>query len=253
MAKSCLSEISLFLNLDVIGDEIAQKRIIGYIPVIVVIDYNGFYVLSSQEYTKAEGYKEISPVWKQKIPYSHTDGSYVYSFSLDNFLEVYDVSNGDFFSGLQEDLKSDITSEIIQQNDIFQDARRRTIVEAIQREVNYGINQHNQIARQFGITYSFSLPAIDKEEWYKTIDDVGILTFFQGMPIGIGNERYNNYALGAARVIKGHKYYLQTNSLNGITYYHRENCPLLLTKEELMDSRKDAAKAGALPCKECKP
>lgn len=244
---------SLFLNMDVVGDSIAQKKIVGYIPVIAVIDYNGFYILSSQEYTATYGYKEIKPVWKTKVPYSYTDGSYVYSFTLDDYLEIYDIVNGNFHKGLYSDLKAVIPSDIIQKDSLFQDVRRRTIIEALKREVNQGINNHNLIARQFGITYSFSLPAIDNEEWNKTIDDVGMLVFFQGMPLGIGNERYNNYALGAARVFKGHKYYLQTNSINGLTYYHREDCPLLMTKEELVDSRRDAAKAGALPCRECNP
>ncbi|KAB3525461.1 hypothetical protein [Alkaliphilus serpentinus] len=243
---------SLFLNMDVVGDEIAQKKILGYIPAMVIVDYDGIYLLTNQEYTAADGYKEIKPIWKPKVPYSYSDGSYIYSFSLDDYIEIYDIANNRILKGLQGDLKAEIPSDIIQQDELFENVRRRTIIEAIKREVNHSINNHNLIAHQFGITYSFTLPVIDDEDWHKTLDDVGMLVFFQGLPIGIGGQRYNNYALGGARVVKGQHYYQQVNP-NGITYYHKEGCPFLLTKEELVDSRREAARGGAFPCRECWP
>lgn len=243
---------SLFLNFDVIGDEIAQKKITGYIPVIAVIDYDGFYILSNDQYTDKDGYKIIKPIWKEKKPYSKIYDNYVISFTLNENVKLYDTLAGAFYSGSYKDLKSIINSPIIQNDVLFEDVRRRTIVEALKREINFRINKHNEIARQFGITYNFTLPVIDNEDWYNSVDDIGMLVFFQGFPIGVGNERYNNYALGGARIVKPIKFYIQKEDL-GITYYHKEGCPRLKIKTITEESQINCAKKGALPCPACRP
>ncbi|WP_066497536.1 hypothetical protein [Abyssisolibacter fermentans] len=243
---------SLFINLDVIGNEIAQRKITGYIPVIAVVDYDGFYILSNDEYADKDGYKIISPMWKEKMPYSKVYENYVISFTLNENVKIYDILTGEYYSDSYKDLKSTISSEIIQNDSLFEEVRRRTIIEALKREINYRINKHNEVARQFGITYNFSLPVINDEDWYNTVDDISMIVFFQGFPIGVGNERYNSYALGGARVVKPIKFYIQTD-VSGLEYYHKDGCPKLKTKSIAEESQINCAKKGALPCPVCKP
>lgn len=252
---------SLYLNFNIFENDIEKKRLKGYIPCIVVIDYDGYYVLSNQEYIGSDGNKEVSLVWSPKRNYSYYDWDtgYVYIFTLDNSLTVYDRYGDIFYEGTLDQIQDMIDAHILWDSHIlnddvmFQQVRRRTIIEALRRDINYSINKHNDIARLYGITYNFTVPTIEEEEWYRTIDDVGMIAFFQGIPIGVTGENFNNFALGGARIVKTPKYYVQEDSLTNIKHYHREDCSLLYTTSEVIDTRKEAAKNGYLPCKECRP
>lgn len=244
---------SLYINFDVLGNSVLQRKINGYVPAIVIIDYDGYYVLSQDSYTKSDGYKEIKHVWKPKKMFSYTSGDYVFSFTLDNYVTVYDSIKKQFFQGDYHDLKSEVSSNIIQDDSLFEQVRRRIIVENIKNDLNYYINKHNEIAVKYGITYHFSLPTIKNEDWYKTISDIGMLVFFQGLQVNTSGERFNTFALGGARIIQAQKYYVDTDPVTGIKRYHKEDCPLLTSKDTVFYSRKESAKNGYLPCKVCKP
>lgn len=244
---------TLFINFNVMQDKVAQRRILGYLPIIIVVDYDGFYSLVHDEYIGEDGYRRIEPIWQPKMSYAYSDGTYVYSFTLDHYLSVYDINSGQFYVGLQEELKEEISSDIIQDNKTFDEVRRRTIINAIEKKMVCGINEHNQIASQYGITYKFSLPVIEKEDWYRTIDDSGMIVFFQGIPLSMDGEYYNSFALGGAMVTKTSNYYIQEDKDSGISYYHREGCSELTNSSIVMTSREKCAISGAYPCDTCKP
>lgn len=79
-----------------------------------------------------------------------------------------------------------------------------------------------------GITYDFSIPDIGRDQWNNTIDDVSILSFIQGMPMGY-ETYYNNYSMGGARIIQAPVFYSETVKENGSEHniYHKEWCPLI--------------------------
>ncbi|MCX7920460.1 MAG: hypothetical protein N3B21_00335 [Clostridia bacterium] len=245
---------SLYVSFDITDSKPAQRKINGYVPVIVIADYDGYHVLSNETYTHSGGYTEIKQVWKPKKMYSYADSRFVYSFTLDSFVTVYDSTTGEFHKGDYHDFKSQLpASSIIQNDTTFDEIRRRTIVECLKNDINYYINKHNDIALQYGLTYHFTLPTIKDEDWYKTVDDISMLVFFQGVPIGTGGERFNNFNLGGARIVKTPKYYVETNPATGIKYYHRENCTIPAAKDTIMNSRMECAKNGYLPCSVCNP
>ncbi|MCX7772808.1 MAG: hypothetical protein N2376_06825 [Clostridia bacterium] len=243
---------SLYINFGVSADPIGQKMLQGYLPCIIVIDYDGYYVLSNEAYRNASGQTETKLVWSTKRPFVYNSPNYSFSFTLDEQVTVYTLSNG-FISGTRDQLAGKIVSNVISDEALFEQIRRRTIVEALKKDINYAINKHNDIARRFGISYYFTLPTIENEDWYKTIDDVGLLVFFQGMPIGITNERINNFSLGGARVVKLSKYFGQEDPLTHIKYYHKQGCPQLLSQDTAFDSRANSAKNGYFPCRICNP
>ena len=157
------------------------------------------------------------------------------------------------FEGKCETIRSSLPSnEILQDNILFEEVRKRTIVECIKNDVNAEINEHNKYARLFGITYNFCPPIISDDDWHNNIEDIGFLSFIQGIPIGTSGEKLNSYALGAARVVRKNHYYIQQDD-NGLDYYHRELCPLVISKDEIFDSREECAIKGAFPCRMCKP
>ena len=48
-----------------------------------------------------------------------------------------------------------------------------------------------------------SLPLIEYEEWYRTIQDISMLVLFQGYPYGNSiTGTYNRVAIGGARIAK---------------------------------------------------
>lgn len=251
----CISTFynTLLINLNILDDDYAKAKIMAFIPVIAIVDYDGFYLLTQETYKDETGYEEIKPIWQPKEYYTYKSGQYVYGFTLDDEVTIFDTSNKKLYKGKQKDLKNVISADLLQDEVIFDQVRRRTIIEALQNKISYYMNHHNEIAKEYGVTYKFSLPTIENDDWARTVDDIGILAFFQGMPIGIDGKYYNCYALGGAQVMKSDRYYVQVDTGSGLPYYHREDCPLLTDKSRSYNSPEQCALEGAFPCDYCKP
>ncbi len=244
---------SLFLNMRIIDDEIRQKEVTGYIPVIAITDYTGYYILSNEIYTAADGSKRIEQIWHPKKMYAVSRDNYVINFALDlNYVSIYDSTSRVLTEGTYEDIKSSFTETYIQNKDEFEQMRRDVIVNSLQADVNQCINRHNELAKHFGIAYNFTLPNIEKNAWTRTISDYGIIAFFQGMPVGLG-QYYNTYALGGARVVKKNPLFIEGDPATGFKYYHKLSCTTTSPTGITVDDAKEAALEGALPCPDCKP
>ncbi len=256
---------SLYINFDVLSNSTLQKKIQGYVPVVAVVDYDGYYIFSQETYEGASGYSETKHVWKPKKMFSYSDGRYVYAFTLDDYVTVYDTmdaANKVFYEGYYEDIKSFVSGSIMDSREIFDQTRRNVIVDSIKADINYFINRHNKVASKYGITYNFAPPSIPDEDWYRTISDVGVIAFFQGIPIGTGGEVFNSFAIGGGRLVKQQKYYVvHTGDSASINYYHRQDCEQLPRRGGQIDweatdvysSRKECAGKGYYPCPECQP
>lgn len=243
---------TLYANFNVLGNKLAQDNLMLYVPVIVLVDYDGYWVYSAESYLNSEGNMEEKMVWKPKKAYTHVSNGYTYVFTLDSHVKVLENATNIFYEGTRQDLKDVLAEDLILDEELFEAVRTRTIIEAIKKDVNDAINAHNSYAVRFGITYRFSPPSISDGDWYRNIDDIGFLAFFQGVPIGLGGERYNSFALGASRIIRRENYYIQQDT-NGLYYYHREDCSSLTVRDEVFDSREECALKGAYPCHRCKP
>ncbi|HEY8499472.1 MAG TPA: hypothetical protein VIL89_02545 [Clostridia bacterium] len=243
---------TLFINFNVGGDERAKSLLSAYIPVIVLIDYDGYFVMSMEEYTNSKGEAEQKMIWKPKKPYVYESGGFIYLFTLEQKVTVYSSSSKRFYEGLPEDIKVNLPAADVLENGLFDDVRKRTIVESIKNDVNAAINKHNKYAVRFGITYNFSPPSISDGDWQRNIEDVGFLAFFQGLPIGLNGQRYNSFALGAARIVRKSIYYIEKGA-NDLFYYHRDKCQVLTERNKPYDSREECALDGAFPCPVCSP
>ncbi|MGL5381765.1 hypothetical protein [Clostridium sp.] len=241
---------SLFLNFNALENTTQKGILDSYIPVICVIDRDGYYIYSSEEFEK-QGQKVIEKVWQPKQYFTYEADGYIYMFTMDDYLSVYDSNNNRFYEGKRKDLAPVVGTQILSDLETFESTRRKCIVDKVKNDLNYYINNHNTMARQMGIDYMFAIPQIEEEDWYNTVDDIGMMVFFQGYPIGISNEVYNYYAIGGARVYKGAKYYLQ--NIDGLPYYHRDSCTLLTNRSYEVQTRQEGAKKGYRPCRECMP
>ena len=74
------------------------------------------------------------------------------------------------------------------------------------------------------------MPILSPLEWDKVLSNVSIITFMQGLPVGM--KTYNNYMIVSST---GNRQFVDAESLYFVTkkgeeegtYYHRINCPLL--------------------------
>ncbi len=323
--KSFFKTMAISFNMPYIEGS-TQSYFSMYIPAIVVIAYDGFFIYSVNETNGIYAY-QMSP----KIPYAYFDektGAMVH-FTLGNYIKLYtndtiyegefscnyweeaDAQYDEFATGFNTtdrefllntipDLTSDMsvlmaalywydytpdsTIDLIpdflippvnsgdtipflrdydRANDLeasdFHRIRRETIVNLIQETLQEEINEHTTYASMFGSTYKFSLPEIARDDWMNSINDISVMSFIQGMPIGT-NMFYDNYALSGSRIIQT-EYYYGTN--NGNKYYHRDTCTMIKdfidgtgnaeNVDNIFITREQAAEYGYYPCNLCHP
>lgn len=216
-----------------------------YVPVFAVMDYDGALFSVYQEIINADGNKELKRVWLPKIPFTHHDAEgNIISFTLDEDVTVFDANLKEWVSGNRKELIKDpqITIPLLHDADEFHRIRKDTIVNVFQDELAYYINEHNVYTKQLGITYKFTLPLIAQEDWYNTVDDISIFTFFQGYPYERGQGTFNEFALAGGRLDKTDA--IHASTVNGEKIYFSEACGFNYPVDEIYSSKKAAANAG---------
>jgi hypothetical protein len=233
---------TMYVNFGVFHDPVGQGVIQSYVPVIVIVGYDGYYIYHMDEYVNASGQRELKHVWSPKKPYAHADQyGNTFAFTLDDYVIVNRNSDQRWFEGFRGEISSAAAIPLLNDASTFDQVRRATIVNAIQQDLEYYINNYNNYAKRNGVAYTFT---ISQEQWNNTINDVGVLSFVQGIPMG--EKYYNNYALGGSRVVKKPVY----NGIiaNGRKYYYSTNsCTSSYTTQEVFTTEKDAANSGYIP------
>lgn len=87
---------------------------------------------------------------------------------------------------------------------------------------------------QGGNTYDFVMPVIDEENWYRVSNNVSIISFMQGMPIG--HKYYNHYSVITnsknEEVINEQSVYILLQNSDGNYEYHQPGCKELIEKQK---------------------
>jgi len=264
---------TLYRNFQMIDDEINRRTVEGYIPCIAAVDYDGYYIMRHIEYER-DGVTEIKMAWMPKRSYSYSDDRYIYSLTLGNDITVYDKYTQQIYKDSADNFiaSGTLPGSVLLSDDPyiagdemhdFDVRRRNAIIECLQKDITDAINNHNNIAKYYGITYYFSLPTVEHDDWMKTIDDVGFLAFFQGMPMGNSGEYANIFSIGGARIFKTSRFYLDIDGTpdgtGGLVYFYHttEDCPWLKPSVRppegypMRDHAKECAKEGYFPCEYC--
>jgi len=136
------------------------------------------------------------------------------------------------FSDINLDYEYDKNGNVIQLPSEFHRRRRECIINTLEKVLIQEFNEHNSYADMLGITYNFALPDIGRDQWNNTIDDISVLSFIQGIPVGY-DEYYNNYSLGGTSLVKSSLLYAETIRVNGEIHhvYHKEHCKLIPREE----------------------
>lgn len=337
--KSFFQTLSVNFNMPYIDlDGKTESYFSMYIPAIVIVGYDGFFIYSVDESASGTFAYQMSP----KIPYAYFDedtGALVH-FTLGNYVRVFtndmlyegeltcnyaDEAFNEYkvysqgFSGFSPDQLLDVIPELTSDMSVIVEAmiqtgrdivptflippsgddpkitsvtwsesnssqipllrdydgqtdleasnfhriRRETIIKLISETLKEEINEHTSYASMFGSTYQFGLPDVARDDWMNSINDISVMSFIQGMPIGV-NEYYDNYALSGSRITRTDYYYgtNPTSDVPGDEYYHRETCPNIKAfiegtgtddVDNIFITRVQAAESGYFPCAICHP
>ncbi len=235
---------TLYMGMGIADDSISQHVLNRYIPAVIVIGYDGFFVYAEEEFQNAAGETELRPVWGPKKPYAYDDhqGNSL-SFTLEDYVTAYEAGTQTWREGWRPEISSSSTIPLLQDPTLFEETRRNSIVQAIQAELAYRINRHNQFLSRIGVSYIFTMPTISQEEWNNTMNDVGVLAFVQGIPMG--SKAYNSYALGGSRVMRKP---VIVGALQGSRkVYYRSECPFAYPVQETFTNEQKAAQKGYSP------
>ncbi|MCQ4085594.1 hypothetical protein [Saccharibacillus sp. JS10] len=237
---------TLTLNFNLNKDAITIGNIAGYIPAIAVIDYDGYYIYATEEFVDASGHTQLRPVWSPKKPYSYSDNqNNMIQFSLDDFVKTYDRQSTSWVQGQRKEVQAATKIPLLQDAATFEQVRRSTIIQNLQQDLAYVIQRHNHYATHYGVDYVFTLPQISQEEWDNGIDDIGMIAFIQGIPVG--DRQYNHYAFGGGLLKKKKTIYGYVDPSTGIKYYSREAPTAPYRIEERFENEKEAARFGYFP------
>jgi len=236
---------TMYMNFNVTHDPTGQYVLNSYIPALVVIGYDGYYMYQFEEYRNARGETEFRHVWSPKKPYVYKDQyDNTYSFTLDDYVTIQRKADEQWVKGFRGEIAEQAGVPLLEDASAFDAARRTTIVNAIQNDLERSINQYNVTSKRYGTSYTFTVPYISQEDWNNTINDAGVLAFVQGIPLG--SQYYNNYALGGARIIK--KETFQGIDVDGQKYYFStKRCKSEYSTEEVFTTAKEAAQKGYIP------
>jgi len=202
--------LGLSINLGLTEGDSARQMLEYYFPVMAVMMEDGMYAWEPA--ADGEG-KEFS----EKIPYCLERENYNIYFTLSDVIIYEDLHTGGQERGLYQDIRKKYPVEELKET-VFDECRRRTIIDMITKQLNEMLEKHSRFAVNGGISYHFSLPVIDLEEWYKTVDDVSFLCVFQGYPyISPQMGTYHKMVLSGARIYKAQNWDLRNDVPEGKT------------------------------------
>lgn len=112
---------------------------------------------------------------------------------------------------------------------VFNENRMQIIRKSIESNLTAAIANYNMYSTN---TYDFSLPILKETEWEKITNNVSVISFLQGIPIG--HKYYNNYCVltnnSNEEVIKKENIYVITEDSSQNREYHLVGCKHLLEK-----------------------
>lgn len=234
---------SLGYNFDIAEDTAAMNAFMLYIPAVVVIDYDGYYMYELADKMDGSHVIQSSHEWMPKKPFIYEDKQgYSAAFTLDDQVTVIDHLTGEQIQGKRGELPDTLFPNLLSDPEKFDQLRRSTIVRSIEQDLSRAIESHNTAVRRLGWTYLFTMPTISQEDWSNTLDEPGMLVFLQGIPAGV--SRFNNYALGGGRVVRAKGFLAGKDSVSGLPYVSSGICNLPFAAEEVYAHKRDAAEAG---------
>ncbi len=231
---------SLYTSFDLNLDSEGKQRLELFLPIIAIADNDGLYMFYFEE-GNTNG-KHLERVWTERIPYDVEYKERHYEFTLSGNMIWYDEEENLI-------IESNLSLE-------FENVRKDTISNIIEQSITKYMNQHNKIAKQYGIQYDFQVPMVDSMSG-RAITNPSFLVLFQGYPLTGTEEVYQCFAFAGASLRKSNWYILTKKDWYYL--YHRNDCKVLkeieekeLVSEEIIcKTKNECSSYGAFPCPDC--
>ena len=236
----------------------SNNRVLLYknIPVILLIDINGYYVWYN---TFEDGM--LTAKVSSLTTYSETvqgDQIYYVRFFLGNRVQVsikgdptvYDSTPAEVY----EQLGSPSALSFMADYDSYADYRNAYIANLVEEQIGYYINNENlerSWANQNRGDYVFEMPEISMNDWMEMVEYPSVISFYQGKQLNNGSAMINTYAFSGSEFAPVAEYYVTDDG-----YYHLSTCEELSEEDKegrVYTSRRELAADGYLPCNECDP
>lgn len=174
--------------------------------------------------------------------YEYYKSAYDFSTWLINDSGLKDITQVNMEDSLKKDFSANTGTKCIfdttqADNDpmvsssVFNEHRIAVIRKSIETNLTTAIANYNL---QSGSTYEFVMPKIDEASWYNIENNVSVISFMQGMPIG--QKYFNNYSVITntknEEVINSQSVYVVTQNDDGNYEYHQPGCKVLVDNAE---------------------
>jgi hypothetical protein len=228
-----------------VEDSISRDVLSRYVPAVGIIDYDGLNLNVYKKFKNSEGNNVWERMWLPEIPfmYNDPDGNII-KFSVDDYVTVFDQTTQQWVEGSRVEVAPRVTIPLLTA-DNFETIQRQTIVNTLQENLAYYINEHNTYVKGLDINYVFALPTIPQEDWNNSVKDISFFSFVQGVPLERSDATFNNYSFAGSRITNSIEIYGST--VNGKKVYYRETCGFTYPIEEVFTSESQAAKKGYFP------
>lgn len=138
-----------------------------------------------------------------------------------NALDEYGNSYSQFVNNNTKILDTSNNNDPEYKESNFIAHKREIIKNSIQSNLNNAIWTYSNHTT---LNTDFRMPILTEQDWDKILSNVNVITFMQGLPVGI--KEYNNYSIVTSTE---NKQYVDPDLLYYIhdEYYHKLNCPIL--------------------------
>lgn len=240
---------TLFINMN-IQNKSYQEAFKAYIPIKLVMAYDGYYI-NAKTKANIDGDEKNIEMWQPKKYYSYYDeiNGLIINFTLDDYVSIYDNYSAETKEGIRKDMEKAYPYCEVLKEENFEKFRLQIIVDKIQKDIEFYVGKNNPIAHNHNWAYKFNIPAVKDHAKFNTMDNVSFFAFVQGLPESF-TETYSTYGSSTTKVSKKEKYF--GNVINGIKYYHTENCSKNVNSDVIFNSKQQAASQGYYPCNDCK-
>lgn len=145
-------------------------------------------------------------------------------------------------------------------DDTMEAKKKQILSDALEEKASEIITEHNYIAKQYGIKYTFSVPDF-LQNTAENLEFPMLFVVFQGWPLTAAGDIVYENCMDAGVYLQEVEYYrieLPENLNDTISVYHRMDCEEVIGKEgqgdEMKMTEEEAIKKyGAFPCEICIP
>lgn len=191
----------LYLSFDIYENNVSQEVFREYLPVVLLVEMDGFYVNTYRDADNPVGSKCRERSFGEKQYFRTEEGAWEIYFSFADYISLVNKSSGRILEGTPDAVSKQLPLNFLQDRKRYEERKKRTVIEAIREQLEQEVNANPKLDKT-DIQYRFSFPYIDYEEWYQSVRDVSLLAFFQGLPMGVGDKTYNRFVFSGSRLEK---------------------------------------------------